>query len=261
MNPCLSVTTTPQGGGQVAFNDNTFGFYTIAYDFGDGTTGTTNDPVHTYPPYGTWPVTVIATNGCGSDTFSIPVHACSTAVVSGPANVCVNSTNTYTETSGLNSTGLSWLLNGVSMGTGSSFTWTPTVAGTYTLGTVYYDAPCRDTTWRTITVFPNLPVAGFTYVVSAQRQLTFTNTSTGAISYQWSFGDGGTSTLTNPVKTYSTLLANNGNFTICLIATNACGSDTACYNFNCPIPYSSFAITCDFWTYGHHYRCSGERDD
>ncbi|MBL0020643.1 MAG: PKD domain-containing protein, partial [Bacteroidetes bacterium] len=243
MNPCLSVTTTPQGGGQVAFNDNTFGFYSIFYDFGDGTTGTTNDPVHSYPPYGTWPVTVIATNGCGSDTFSIPVHACSTAVVSGPANICVNSTNTYTETSGLNPTGLSWLVNGVSMGTGSSFSWTPTVAGTYTLGTVYYDAPCRDTTWRTVLVSPAIPVAGFTYAVTAPGQLTFTNTSTLGQSYSWAFGDGTTSTVANPVKTYFAPYVNGGNFNICLTATNACGSNTYCYNFTCPIPYSNFSIT------------------
>lgn len=242
IKPCLTVTQAPLGGGQVAFSDDTYGFYTIHYDFGDGGTANTNDPVHTYPPYGTWPVTVVATNACGADTFNFTVHACTTAQVSGPASTCVGAPTTYTETSGLNSAGLSWLVNGMSMGTGSSFTWTPSVPGTYTLSTVYEDLPCRDTNSMTILVNPGLPVASFTYAVTAQRQLTFTNTSTGAVSYNWSFGDGSSSTAVHPVKTYNTTWANNGNFTICLIATNGCGSDTSCYNFNCPIPFSSFTI-------------------
>ena len=45
----------------------------------------------------------------------------------------------------------------------------------------------------------------------------FTNTSTGATSYLWNFGDGvGSSTLTNPKYTYT----KTGNFTITLTAIN-----------------------------------------
>lgn len=46
-----------------------------------------------------------------------------------------------------------------------------------------------------------------------------TNTPT---SWFWSFGDGGTSTLQNPVHTYS----NEGTYTVILAATNSKGSDT-----------------------------------
>jgi hypothetical protein len=48
---------------------------------------------------------------------------------------------------------------------------------------------------------------------------TFTNTSEGAISYAWNFGDGGTSTQANPMHTY----AATGVYSVRLIATNACG--------------------------------------
>jgi gliding motility-associated-like protein len=55
--------------------------------------------------------------------------------------------------------------------------------------------------------------------------VTFTNTSTGAISYLWQFGTGDTSTVTNPVYTYVPL----GQFNACLIASTASGcADTAC---------------------------------
>lgn len=42
----------------------------FSWDFGDGNTGTTADPSHTYANDGTYTVTVIASNECGSDTSS-----------------------------------------------------------------------------------------------------------------------------------------------------------------------------------------------
>lgn len=54
--------------------------------------------------------------------------------------------------------------------------------------------------------------------------LVCTNQSTGATGYNWSFGDGSTSTLTDPSYEYSTL----GNFNVILIASNQYGcTDTA----------------------------------
>ena len=51
--------------------------------------------------------------------------------------------------------------------------------------------------------------------------ITFQNQSlgTGVLSYQWSFGDGGTSTNPNPVYAYN----NPGNYTVRLIVTNSVG--------------------------------------
>lgn len=66
------------------------------------------------------------------------------------------------------------------------------------------------------------PVAGFTCDSSAAPTYAFTNTSTNANSYAWDFGDGGTSTLTDPTYTYAV----SGNYTITLVATGLCGNDT-----------------------------------
>lgn len=57
---------------------------------------------------------------------------------------------------------------------------------------------------------------------SAPVSVSFTNTSVNTSSYLWSFGDGTTSTDENPIHTYT----NNGVYTVKLIASGACGSDT-----------------------------------
>ncbi len=53
--------------------------------------------------------------------------------------------------------------------------------------------------------------------------VSFTNSSTGATSYSWNFGDTQTSTATNPTHPYST----PGTFTVTLIASNGTTTDTS----------------------------------
>jgi hypothetical protein len=69
----------------------------------------------------------------------------------------------------------------------------------------------------------NDPTAGFNFTVGgAGLDYDFTSTSTGATSYSWNFGDGSpVSTQQNPSHTYAP-----GSYTVTLIATNGCGSDT-----------------------------------
>lgn len=73
----------------------------------------------------------------------------------------------------------------------------------------------------TVEVVNSMPVAGFTSI-SSLLDVTFTNTSTDAVSYAWDFGDGSTSTLSDPTHTYDSA----GTYTVILIAENVCGTDT-----------------------------------
>jgi len=69
------------------------------------------------------------------------------------------------------------------------------------------------------------PTAGFTAIVrtgSAPFTVTFSNTSTGATSYAWTFGDGGTSTDVSPSHVYQ----GAGVYTVSLTATGTGGADT-----------------------------------
>ena len=76
------------------------------------------------------------------------------------------------------------------------------------------------------TVILSPPVAAFSASPlsgAATTYVTFTDESTlGPTSWLWNFGDGTTSTLQNPVHTYST----NGTFTVNLTVSNAAGSDS-----------------------------------
>ncbi len=68
------------------------------------------------------------------------------------------------------------------------------------------------------------PSAGFTYSQNGNT-VTFTNTSVNASTYNWTFGDGGTSILSNPSHTFSS----SGYYNVCLTAgKTGCNSSSYC---------------------------------
>lgn len=74
-----------------------------------------------------------------------------------------------------------------------------------------------------VTINP-VPTASFTTNVVGNT-VTFTNTSTNATSYNWTFGDGQTSTQTSPTHTY----VSNNNYSVCLTANySGCNSASNC---------------------------------
>ncbi len=92
--------------------------------------------------------------------------------------------------------------------------------GTYNVTLVATNAAGTNSVTKTgfITVLAT-PVANFTWT-QVGLTLIFTNTSTNGTSYSWNFGDGGTSTQTNPTHTYSV----DGFYDVTLNVTNACGT-------------------------------------
>lgn len=62
------------------------------------------------------------------------------------------------------------------------------------------------------------PLARFTRTLNS-KTVTFINISENATSYSWNFGDGTSSNLINPVKTYT-----NGNYTVTLTASDSDGA-------------------------------------
>lgn len=135
---------------------------------------------------------------------------------------CIDQNIVFTD----NSTGAtSWSWN---FGTGA----VPPTANTQGPHNVHYSTPGAKTVALTIngnvtvtktdyiTIYSN-PVAGFSSVVN-NLTATFTNNSQNASSYLWDFGDGNTSTDTNPVHTY----ADYGTYQVSLTATSQmCGDD------------------------------------
>ncbi len=142
-----------------------------------------------------------------------------------PNTGCSPVTSTITNTSVLTAGDVyAW-----DFGNGSTSTLQNPPAQTYTATTIdsIYNITlvitaangCEDSITLPVTVHPN-PVAAFTPssdTVCANTNIMFFNTSSGAVSYAWNFGDATTSTLTNPNHTYPT----PNNYTVQLIATTA----------------------------------------
>ena len=73
----------------------------------------------------------------------------------------------------------------------------------------------------TLTMQSPGPAAAFTYTISGP-QVQFSHQPSVTNTYFWDFGDGNTSTSQNPTHTYLV----NGQYTVTMIVTNQCGSDT-----------------------------------
>lgn len=97
---------------------------------------------------------------------------------------------------------------------GSDFTVSPWDLGQDAIAVGNYDPCC------TVVAGFNMTSAGSDYAWD------FTNTSTNASTYSWTFGDGTTSTEESPEHTYAT----NGQYTVCLTVTGACGGETVTAN-------------------------------
>jgi PKD repeat protein len=104
--------------------------------------------------------------------------------------------------------------------------------------TVTANNVCGSSAPRTLSVaIGALPVAGFSYVDN-NGNVTFTNTTTNATTWQWSFGDGNSATSQSPQNNYAT----GGTYTVTLIATNSCGdSDTTTQQVTVNIVSSTIA--------------------
>jgi PKD repeat protein len=84
-----------------------------------------------------------------------------------------------------------------------------------------------DSTCMQVDVNCPLPTANFNYIVDS-LDITLTDTSLLANTYFWTHGDG---TFTG-IKNHSYTYANAGIYTVCLMVTNDCGTDTLCQDIN-----------------------------
>lgn len=196
------------------------GDYTVILEFTDK---------HAQGPYvqvtftkGTEPVTLNPANQTYIKNISLTYTPMAANFTANVTEVCTAQNVTFTD----NSTGAtSWAWN---FGAGAS----PATANTQGPHTVSYSSPGNKTVTLTINgavtetktdyiaVYAN-PVAGFNWDQS-DLTVSFTNTSQNASSYLWDFGDGNSSTETNPVHSY----LSSGTYVVSLTsASTTCGND------------------------------------
>ncbi len=244
----------------VNFNNTSINGNTYHWNFGDGNTSTLSTPSHTYNTPGTYTVSLIIINNspCGllTDTMVktsyITVIAGSVAAfVADTTNGCNPLTINFTN----NSTGATtylWDFGDGNTSTSLSPSHTYTALGTYTVTLITYTANgCNDTLVMTnyIHVTPLINVTCSFTLDSISGCIpfvvNFTNNSTNATTYLWSFGDGITSTSPNPNHVY----VDSGTYNIILIAYNnsTCGMAADTFIFPTQIKaYSPVPIMAKF---------------
>ena len=199
--PVANFSATPTticAGGTVTFTDLSANSPTSwSWDFGDAGTSTAQNPTHVYATAGTYSVTLIATNGNGSDPFTITnyitVNAVPTVTATGTATICAGQ-STVISSSG--ATSYSW-----DNGAGSSASATVSPASTTTYTVTGTTAGCSNTAQVTVTVNPTPTVtASGTATICAGQSTTIS--ASGATSYSWNNGAGSSASATvSPAST------------------------------------------------------------
>lgn len=186
----------------------------LRWDFGNGFSSNLQNPTTTYTSTGVFPVSLVGTDSAGcSDTLSIfnqvtiftqePQFSLTDTVV------CVGDTIFFQNLS--SPSPQTWIWD---YGFGRDTSQSPMMVvcdsvGTFDVALYIENANgCRDTLIKPghLTVYA-YPMASFTVFPGGSCNPTmnvqFNDLSSGALTWNWDFGDGGTSTLQNPSHTYN----------------------------------------------------------
>jgi gliding motility-associated-like protein len=101
-----------------------------------------------------------------------------------------------------------WFLNNTEIGTGPNLVYTINASGYHDIILEYELSSCSEiTTYDDYIFMENDPIASFTFnpaVISSEiEEINFVNSSIGAVSYLWDFGDNSSSTVQNTSHTYT----------------------------------------------------------
>ncbi|MFM7017014.1 MAG: PKD domain-containing protein [Bacteroidota bacterium] len=231
-------------GSSISFNNLSLYGNSFYWEFGDGTTSTDTFPIHTYQQAGTFTVTLKVYNG-GCIRTKTAINYIS--IIDPQANfiyttngMCMPVTITLTSQT---PTAVDWHWE---FGNGDSSTNSNPVYTFYSLPndsiklTITDNYGCTKTIKKKNISYYNASITANNTNGCAPLNVQFTDASNGAISWNWNFGDGTTSTLKNPSHVY-----NGGTFDIVLIATFPGGCiDTSIY----PSFINSYKPTADFYS-------------
>gem|GEM_PF-6582063 len=201
---------------------------TWLWDFGDTQTSTMPNPTHNYSGSGSYQVCLSTANQCGIDSSCSIVE-----ITCPPSQVSFQSIDTFltitlnnTSQSGLGNATYLWYFGDGDSSTAVSPSHTYAQPGTYLVCLTLTDSCSSKDFCDSVTVNCIRGTSGFTYLPGTVG-IDFFNASNSIDSnatYLWEFGDGDTSTQANP----SHVFPGFGFWDVCLILTDACGTDTSC---------------------------------
>ncbi|MBL0911985.1 MAG: PKD domain-containing protein [Bacteroidia bacterium] len=217
----------------------------VSWTFGNGATSNVASPTYTYPIGGTYTVTVIAVNSCGSDTATtiLSVGCNGTPAVAVPqpvaSSVCMGD-NIQIDLTGLDTSDAFFYTyqwqrsaDGVTFANlpGATQATLNTIAGTEThyRCIVTCTTSGLSSTSQTTTITIGGTPGGAISETHNGLDYTFSVTGlSGTFTYAWNFGDGNTGTGANPQHTY----AANGTYNVSVVVTGNCGTVTLTYTVN-----------------------------
>ncbi len=200
------------------------------WNFGDGNTSIDENPNHVFEEVGTYDVTLVATdiNGCFNDTTisNIIVHPRAEAIFEFERNaLCGLPAVIHFENNSVGATGFTWNFGNGATTNNNAPTFSYAEAGDYSVELIATNQfACADTVLQNLTIHPE-PEASFEIEGSEgcePMEVTFNNSSTESNNFFWDFGNGNTSTETNPTALYE----NNGLYDVSLIVS----IDDACFD-------------------------------
>ncbi|MGB1040371.1 MAG: PKD domain-containing protein, partial [Flavobacteriales bacterium] len=205
----------------------TYPVLTRLWDFGNGNSSTQTNPVYQFINAGVYSVSLSITNINGCDS----TYVGSVVVLPEPSasflydTVCFGDSTRFTNTSSGNIQYSVWNYgDGSPLDTNSNSVTHHVYAnsGAFLVSLIITNnSGCVDTVSHIVFVEaqPNANFYPINDSVCLNKSTSFINTSVGGTNYLWRFGDGNTSSLTNPIHTYSS----SGAYLVQLISTSSFG--------------------------------------
>lgn len=198
---------------QVQFNDGSFSVQPLTYfwSFGDGTSSTEKDPLHTYNNIGTYDVRLEIENeyGCKDDTTisgTISIETASVEIIMDSV-ACAPLETSFSALSNIQVATYQWDFGNGQVSDSAAGEVVYEVPGVYQVSlTVTSLNGCTATAFKTIRV-GDTPTVDFTSDIqqscTTPLSVQFSNLAQGASGFSWNLGGGVTSTLENPARTYT----------------------------------------------------------
>ena len=233
--PSFSINLSNQCDSAVAsFTDASVNVVNWNWNFGNGNTASSQNVQSQTYTSGFYAVSLTVTdaNNCQNEFIDTVKIYTSPSANFNTVNVCFNQTSIFTDQSIElnNDTIQQWIWN-FGDGNGSASQNTTHVfpaAGSYDVRLIVNTAYCTDTITQAVEVY-SLPTSFFNTNVNngcSPLEVNFTNFSTGANTFNWNFGDGNVTSISNPTNVFISSLTDTI-FTVELIAISSFGcSDT-----------------------------------
>ena len=220
------------------FTDQSIGADSWSWNFGDGNTSSSQNPVHTYASIGTFTVTLTVVNfstGCDYTKTSVVTIADEQAMFTATlVQLCKNNSTSFTATSIQTNSAIvnyEWDFDdGTGPISGNNVSHVFANAGQYDIKLIVTDVNgCKDTLIRPNYITVNGPTAGFNPAVPGSclnaavtfNDLSVTDGTHAITNWYWNYGDGISDTLTSPP--FQHLYSGSGVYNVSLIVQDSYG--------------------------------------